>query len=138
MRKLVYYNPPLDRIKVAAPCKTEWHFMYGDDRVRFCGQCNLNVYNLSALTKEEAEDLIRRTEGRLCVRFYRRKDGTIITQNCPTGVRALTMRLCRLSAAAVAALLTFFVNLGLLWWVDRTRIESGVFSVFVADKDLAQ
>src|ERR1044071_10203795 len=67
---------PLTNIKVAAPCKTEWKWMYGNARVRFCPQCSLNVYNLSAMSKEEAERLILQTEGRLCVRFYRRKDGT--------------------------------------------------------------
>ena len=90
------------------------------------------------MTREEAEDVIRGTEGRLCVRFYRRRDGTILTQNCPTGLRALRRRLSRLSAAVVTALPTFFANICLLWWVDRDRIEAGVCSVFIADKDLAQ
>ena len=54
--------PRLEKIKVAAPCKAEWQWMYGNDRVRFCGQCNQNVYNLSAMTREEAENLIMRTE----------------------------------------------------------------------------
>ncbi len=53
--------------------------MIGGDRVRFCGQCQLNVYNLSAMSRYEAESLIARTEGRLCVRFFRRKDGSILT-----------------------------------------------------------
>ncbi|HKX30550.1 MAG TPA: hypothetical protein VJ302_22865, partial [Blastocatellia bacterium] len=63
-----------------------------DDRVRFCSQCNLNVYNLSGLTRPEAEDLINRAEGGLCVRFYRRSDGTILTRNCPVGLRTIRRR----------------------------------------------
>jgi hypothetical protein len=59
--------------------------MYGNDRMRFCGQCKLNVYNLSGMSREEAENLVMNAEGRLCVRFYRRSDGTIITENCPVG-----------------------------------------------------
>src|SRR5262245_4884267 len=81
--------PPLGRVRVAAPGEAEWKWMYGDDRVRFCGQCSQNVFNLSAMTTEEAEDLIRRAEGRLCVRYYRRSDGSILTKNCPVGLQAI-------------------------------------------------
>ncbi|WP_301002384.1 hypothetical protein [Capsulimonas corticalis] len=31
-------------------------------------------------------------EGRLCVRFYQRKDGTMITRDCPVGVRIARRR----------------------------------------------
>jgi hypothetical protein len=30
---------PLSKVKVATPCSSEWKFMYGNDRVRFCNQC---------------------------------------------------------------------------------------------------
>ena len=59
--------------------------MYGDDRKRFCGDCKLNVYNLSGMSREEAEALIMNAEGRLCVRFYKRRDGSVITGDCPVG-----------------------------------------------------
>jgi hypothetical protein len=59
--------------------------MYGNDRMRHCSDCKLNVYNLSGMSREEAENLVMNAEGRLCVRFYRRLDGTIITENCPVG-----------------------------------------------------
>jgi hypothetical protein len=43
--------PPslLDRIRIASPCKVSWDEMAGDDRVRFCGHCAKDVYDLSAL-----------------------------------------------------------------------------------------
>lgn len=107
---------PLDKIKVAAPCSAEWRFMYGGDRVRFCGQCNQNVYNLSALSREQAEDLIRRKEGHLCVRYYRRRDGTIITNNCPVGLRAIKEKYNSTKATILKAVLTFLAYLGVLWW----------------------
>lgn len=59
--------------------------MDGDQRVRFCQQCKLNVYNLSEMTKKDAEDLILEKEGKLCVRFYKRLDGTVLTRDCPLG-----------------------------------------------------
>jgi hypothetical protein len=77
----------LSRVSVASPCPASWDRMEGDDRVRYCSQCRLNVYNLSAMSAAEAEALVREREGRLCVRFYRRRDGTMLTSNCPVGVQ---------------------------------------------------
>ena len=71
------FRNPLDHVQVAAPCPADWDQMVGNERVKFCGQCSLNVYNLSSMTKAQAEHLIASTEGRLCVRFYRRRDGSI-------------------------------------------------------------
>ena len=86
--------------------------MIGGERVRFCGQCQLNVYNLSAMSKHDAESLIARTEGRLCVRFYRRKDGSIITQDCPVGLRALKRRASRIKRAIASTVLGFLAGIG--------------------------
>jgi hypothetical protein len=111
------FTHPLEHVRVAAPCPASWERMHGDERVRFCAQCNLNVYNLSALTKREAERLVTSTEGRLCVRFYRRADGTILTQNCPEGLRALKRRVSRLVNAVLSAALSFCAGVGLYSWV---------------------
>ena len=104
-------DSPLDHISVAAPCNVGWDNMVGTERVRFCGECSLNVYNLSAMTKNEAELLISQTEGMLCVRYYRRADGTILTKNCPVGVQALKRRLSRIAGASVSAVLSFFAGI---------------------------
>jgi hypothetical protein len=81
--------------------------MHGDNRVRFCDQCQLNVYNLSELSRVEAERLIAATEGRLCARFYRRADGTVLTKDCPVGLRALRKRVSRRVAAVFATIAGF-------------------------------
>jgi hypothetical protein len=96
----------LDRIRVAAPCPASWEHMEGTDEVRFCGQCRLRVYNISSMTRPEALRLILGAEGRLCVKFYRRPDGTVITSNCPKGLRALGRRIAKLSGAVLAAILS--------------------------------
>jgi hypothetical protein len=83
----------LDDIRVASPCAADWNRMAGDDRARFCASCRKNVYNLSAMTREEAERLILEKEGRLCVRYFRRADGTILTRDCPVGLARLRRRL---------------------------------------------
>jgi hypothetical protein len=79
--------PVLENVAIAAPCKASWDAMVGDDRVRFCGQCEKNVYNLSAMPRQEAEALLAAREGKMCVRLYKRADGTVMTSDCPVGVK---------------------------------------------------
>ncbi|MDC3379370.1 hypothetical protein OAX78_03715, partial [Planctomycetota bacterium] len=81
-------NDLLDRVSVAAPCNASWEAMNGDARVRHCGQCDKNVYNLSNMSQGQAEALVRQAEGgeTLCVRFYRRTDGTMLVEDCPKGL----------------------------------------------------
>ncbi|MDB4968068.1 MAG: hypothetical protein JWN44_3757 [Myxococcales bacterium] len=82
----------LDKLRIATPCKADWDDMKGDDRVRFCGRCEKNVYNLSEMTRADAEALVREKEGRMCVRLYQRTDGTVLTNDCPVGVRRARLR----------------------------------------------
>jgi hypothetical protein len=79
----------LENVRVASPCGQSWDQMPGDDHCRFCSACGKNVYNLSAMTAAEGDDLIREKEGKVCVRFYRRRDGTILSANCPVGMCAM-------------------------------------------------
>jgi hypothetical protein len=84
-------SSPLDHVRISVPCPAKWEEMYAveGNRVRYCSQCNLNVYNLSEMTREQAEAILYKNEGRLCARIYRRSDGTILTQNCPVGLRPI-------------------------------------------------
>src|SRR5688500_12674831 len=50
--------PVLDNIRVASPCSADWNAMTGDDRARHCGSCNKTVFNLSGMSRDEAEELI--------------------------------------------------------------------------------
>lgn len=100
----------LDRLRIASPCSVGWERMVGDDRVRFCNQCDLNVYNISNMTRKQVEALVLSTEGRLCVRLYKRTDGTVITQDCPVGLRALRRRVSRIASATFTALMSFCMS----------------------------
>ncbi|MGH7130714.1 MAG: hypothetical protein ACREJO_02065 [Phycisphaerales bacterium] len=105
--------PLLERAKVAAPCPAKWEDMTGDNKVRHCALCNLNVHNFSAMSRDEAELLLTRHfnpdgsaiagAGRVCGGFYRRADGTHLLQDCPTGLAALRAKVrwawLRLAAA---------------------------------------
>src|SRR5258708_4380153 len=101
-----------DRIRVAAPCSAKWSEMSGDERSRHCALCKKNVYNLSDMSRRAAEALIREKEGNLCIRFYQRADGTILTDNCPVGLRAIRRRIQWL-ASGVAAF--FALSIGIVW-----------------------
>ncbi len=100
-------SSPLDNISVATPCRASWENMQGSDKARFCQTCRKNVYNLSTMSRAEAEALIQEKEGRLCVRFYQRDDGTVLTADCPVGLGALRRRLWGGLAAGFAACVAF-------------------------------
>jgi hypothetical protein len=117
------FDSPLDNIKIASPCSSNWDEMQGNERKRFCGECKLNVYNLSGMTRYDAENLLRVTEGRLCVRYFQRSDGTVLTTDCPVGWAKVKQRISVCAAAAFSMMLAL---LGLIAAVPflRKNIES--------------
>ncbi len=98
----------IQKIRVASPCHVGWETMSGDERRRLCSQCGLNVYNIQGLTSLEIRDLVENREGRLCIRLFRRTDGTVVTKDCPVGVRALRQRTAKFAGAALTAILGLF------------------------------
>ena len=120
---------PLHTLKIASPCHADWDEMPGDAQVRFCGGCRKNVYNLSEMTQDEAQALVNRLEGRLCVRFYTRADGTLLTRDCPVGLRAVRRKLFKKLSYAAALLLSCVSGL--------TRWTGTVQAVTVARKHVA-
>jgi hypothetical protein len=117
--------PVLDAVKIASPCSADWSSMKGDDRVRFCGGCEKNVYNLSAMDRADAEALLRAKEGNLCARLYRRSDGTVITADCPVGAKRVRRR--KLALAAVGgSVLSAMAMLGVRYTLTATMGEPAV------------
>lgn len=99
----------LDLVQVASPCHVSWDEMSGDNRRRFCRHCNPHVYNLSDMPRTEAEAFVSQAEGRTCIRMVRREDGTVLTRDCPVGLRAVRQRLVR-AVAALAGLVLALVS----------------------------
>jgi hypothetical protein len=97
-------------LRIATPCPKSWDDLAGDDRVRFCRQCNLNVYNLAQIPRAEVEELIRKREGRFCGRLYVQPDRKASTRDCPTGRDRLVMR--RVAKLIAVLLVSVF---GWLW-----------------------
>jgi len=94
------FTNPLDNIKIASPCSADWNEMIGDNRQRHCAECRLNVYNLSDMTQTEAENFLINSEGRVCLTFHRRSDGTVLMKDCPIGWQRLKKNVSRFAAAA--------------------------------------
>ncbi len=92
----------LEIIDVRKPCTVSWAGMRGEGAVRHCGHCRKNVYDLSAIGRADAEELITLAEGDLCVRFRRRADGTVVTADCPP-LRRHGRTVRRLALAGVTA-----------------------------------
>lgn len=115
---------PLNNIKIASPCSADWNAMSGDNTKRFCGECKLNVYNLSGMSKTEAENLLIESEGRLCVRFYRRNDGTILTQDCPVGWAKVKKNISRAATAVFSLIIGLFAGLFAFNYTKKTTTQT--------------
>ena len=97
----------LDVLTIRTPCTVSWHGMEGNERVRFCNECKLPVYNFAQFTRGEIEALLGSHPDRLCARLYRRPDGNIMTKECPTG----RMKRIRRILAMPIALLAIFTGI---------------------------
>jgi hypothetical protein len=79
-------------LSVSSPCPRKWEELSGDNRVRYCGQCRLQVYNLTVLSPVQIEQLLQKTGGRLCGQLYVRKDRTATVRDCPEGRSSILRR----------------------------------------------
>lgn len=77
----------LSKVKIASPCKVPLSEMEDQGNCFHCKSCDLNVYQFSKLTNSEIADLLNENNEKLCVGIFRREDGTIITKDCPLGLR---------------------------------------------------
>ena len=70
--------------------------MVGDDTARFCCICCKNVYDLSAMSSDDAELFLAHHaaagDALPCARIYRRADGRVLTSECPTGASGRHLR----------------------------------------------
>ena len=85
--------------------------MAGDERVRVCGACKHNVYDTSKMTSREIQDLTAR-DANACLKIFRRQDGTILTEDCPFGLRTIRRGARKISkiAASLWALAISFTS----------------------------
>ena len=112
--------PFLDTLRIASPCHESWDNMIGDERTRFCARCQKNVHNISEMTRDEAETFLEANAGAACVRMYRRTDGTILTADCPVGVRKKRVR--RLFLATIGGGLAAAAGALAIWRYEEATV----------------
>ena len=71
----------LQQVQIARPCPADWNSMTGDAQTRFCASCKKAVHDLSQMTAAQAQELLDRTDGSVCVRITRTGDGRIVTRD---------------------------------------------------------
>jgi hypothetical protein len=96
----------LEKIQVKSPCPADWDSMIGTDQVRFCEHCNQSVHNLSQMTRKRAMRLVANSSGRLCVRYYRHPDGSIVSKSVSRRLARIGRRASRVAAGAFTATLS--------------------------------
>lgn len=81
-------NINIDALEVISPCSVDWNDMQGDDKIRFCGYCEKNVFNLVSMTRAEiaealAGEVSRGNLKEVCVQIVKRRtDGKLVTADC--------------------------------------------------------
>lgn len=106
----------------------KWDDMHGDERERFCAQCNRSVVNLSRLNAaERAALLASAAPGRLCVAYYQRL--TAAPAAIPSEKKLPRAALWRWGAAAA-----FVVTLGAVAHDVQRRHPPGLEAPLLADR----
>lgn len=133
----------LNSVSIASPCTAPWEEMAGDDKIRHCSRCGLNVHNFEAMTRDEVERVLRMKlddpSVRVCARLYRRADGTILMQDCPRGLAAARARV-RKSVARIAAALGLLTAAGAAAYAAKpspwvpTRVRGAQPFAWIASK----
>ena len=91
----------LDIVTIPAPCPMQWEEMEGDATLaRSCSQCHKQIFNLSAMSRADAEALLARSE-HPCITYLRGGDGKILTTE-PSGFWSRLSRSVRRVAAFIA------------------------------------
>jgi len=96
----------LNNITIPSPCTADWDSMIGNDRVRFCEHCNLDVHNLSLMTRSQAQRLVARSNGRLCVRYHQDPAGQPLTLPVRQKLHRIGRRVSKIAAGAFSATLS--------------------------------
>jgi hypothetical protein len=99
------YNPRIMKriFRTGSPCSADWDRMVGNERVRYCPDCKLDVYNFSSMSDEDVERIVSRREQRLCARVRQRPDRTVMTRNSSVSFSVVMQRISRVASIALAA-----------------------------------
>jgi hypothetical protein len=57
--------------------------MTGDEKKRFCAECDKFVYDFAQMTRQQIEAIVSINRGRMCARITRKPDGSLLTLETP-------------------------------------------------------
>ena len=113
----------LDQVYIPQPCPKPWKQMTGDAKVRFCNECQFRVFNLSEMTRDEAQTILDSHPDRLCVCYRPTKDGAVRTLDyqSPRGKHSLRWWVGFGFLGALGAIAAQG-----LWHFSRPRVVAGM------------
>ncbi len=125
----------LKNITVPSPCKADWNAMIGNDQIRFCQHCSLDVHNLSLMSRHQAERLVANSKGRLCIRYLRNPAGGLATIPISQKLHHIGRRTSRLVAGVFTATISITSAVAQNAPVSRLRPlnPAGATQPFTAD-----
>lgn len=124
-----------DLFKVTSPCSQDWEQMRGNEKVRFCDHCALEVNNISAMRRKDALRLVKNSDGRVCVRYIKNPQ-----TNAPVFAgkfHQITRRAPMLAVGAMTAALGLSSIAYAQGGVSRLKTPTEQIE-FVSDKDAAK
>ncbi len=111
----------LTQLAVRTPCHEAWAQMTGDEKKRFCGVCKKHVFNISAMSNDEALALVNQ-DAPTCVRFFRRPDGTVMTSECRRGKQRRYALNSIIAAVTTTLLAPFGISTSWSWADDKVPL----------------
>lgn len=109
------------KYEIASPCDQDWADMTGDEKCRHCDLCDKKVFNLSSMSESEVSSLIEGSED-ICVRLYKREDGTVLTEDCPIGLAAVQKHLKQKQFVAAALCFIAVIFSSITFAGDRKKL----------------
>lgn len=97
-----------DDYKMATPnCPFVWSENPDNpkERVKYCTNCNAQVYNLSGFDMNETQSLIFKRENRNNAPLYKREDGKFMTSDCPIALKKKKDKQMLIGGAALVLVL---------------------------------
>ncbi len=101
-------SPEQSPIQIKTACPKNWAELVGDDKKRFCSECNLHVHNAARLTQVEASTLVAKANSRVCMRIeYDASGAPVFRDSHPAvGIKPRSAsRFARWALSAAAGLL---------------------------------
>lgn len=113
----------LDQVTVLDPCPMSWDKMVGDDKVRFCGECQRKVWNFFEMTDAEVVEVMQANPERLCAQIKKTKSGQLLTKDYRP--RLKNFRFSMLAMMIVATILSplMFAAPRIYRWLLPQEIE---------------